>query len=111
MARRMKTVILNLSGKRRALSTAVNMLAVAELYSFTTLSNFLRMAATTSPPRLLNRSPSTRNIFTLEEVELRVCRTRLGLRSGEEIMWTRLATIIPYRYSQNCWSRKLSPEF
>ena len=104
-------MILNLSGKRRALSTAVNMLAVAELYSFTTLSNFFRMAATTSPPRLLNRSPSTRNIFTLVEEELTVCRMRLGLRSGEEMMCTRLATITLYRYSQNCCSRNTSLEF
>ena len=46
MASRMNIVISNLSGKRRALSTAVNMLAVAELYSFTTLSSFFRMADT-----------------------------------------------------------------
>ena len=46
MASRIKIVISNLSGKRRALSTAVNMLAVAELYSFTTLSSFFRMADT-----------------------------------------------------------------
>ena len=46
MASRMNIVISNLSGKRRELSTAVNMLAVAELYSFTTLSSFFRMADT-----------------------------------------------------------------
>ena len=111
MARRMKTVIWNLSGKRRALMTAVNMLAVAELYSFTTLSSFFRMAATTSPPTLLNRRPSTTKTWTLVSVDWRLVRTRPGLRSGQEMMWTRLDTNTPYRYSQNCCSRKFSPEF
>merc|ERR1712223_1852831 len=68
------------------------------------------MAATTRPPILLNRRPSTRKTCTLEEVELRFWRTMLGLRSGEEMTWTTLATDMPYRYSQNCWSRKVSPE-
>ena len=97
MASKMNIVISNLPGKRRALSTAVNMLAVAELYSFTTLSSLFKIAATTRPPILLNKRPSTRKTCTLEEVELRFWRTMLGLRSGEEMTWTRLATIIPYR--------------
>ena len=97
MASSMKTVISNLSGKRRALSTAVNMLAVAELYSFTTLSNLLRIAATTNPPILLKVRPSTRNNWTLGEMELRLWRMRRGLKSGEETRWTRLATSSPYR--------------
>ena len=97
MARRMKTVIWNLSGKRTALMRAVKMLAVAELYSFTTLSSFFRMAATTSPPTLLKRRPSTTKTCTLVSVDWRLVRTRLGLRSVEETMWTRLATNIPYR--------------
>ena len=102
MERRMKTVILNLSGKRKALMTAVNILAVAELYSFTTLSSFMRMVATTSPPKLLKRRPSTTKTWILVLVDWRLVRTRPRLRSGEEMMWTRLATNTPYRYSQNC---------
>ena len=93
------------------LRTIVNMLAVAELYSFTTLSSLLRMAATTRPPILLNMRPSTRKTCTLGETEIRLARMRLRLRSGEERMWTRPATRVPYRYSQNCWSRKFSSEF
>ena len=68
MASRMNIVISNLSGKRRALSTAVNMLAVAELYFFTTLSSLFRMVATMNPPILVNRRPSTRKTCTLEDV-------------------------------------------
>ena len=97
MASKMNIVISNLPGKRRALSTAVNMLAVAELYSFTTLSSLFRMAATISPPILVNRRPSTRKICTLEDVVLRLLKRMLGLRSGTVKTWTRLDTIIPYR--------------
>ena len=107
----MNQVILNLSGKRMALMTAVNMLAVAELYSFTTLSSFFRIAATTRPPTLLKRSPSPRKSLTLPEAAESWARTEPERRLGAETMWTAPATPIPYRYSQNCCSRKFSPEF
>lgn len=41
----------NLSGKRKAHATPVKMLAKDPVYSFTMLSRYLRIDATTSPPR------------------------------------------------------------
>ena len=154
MARTMNMVILNLSGNKTALITAVNMLAVAELYSwikhfgyhqnnqkreksldkisynricdilityscvifvtkltFTTLSSFLSTAATTRPPTLLNSRPRNRKIWTFEEEADNWLRTTEGSVFGAEIKWTKEATNIPYKYNQNCCSRKFSPEF
>ena len=64
--------------------TAVNMLAVAEMYSFTTFSSLFRIAATTRPPILLNMRPSIRNTCTCEETEVKLVRRRSRLRSGGE---------------------------
>ena len=111
IARTMNQVIWNLSGKRMALRMAVNMFAVAELYSFTTLSSLLRMAATTRPPILPKRRPSTRKSLTLFET-CESCSTMvLGRRLATEATWTIPATPMPQKYNQNCCSRKFSPEF
>ena len=134
IASTMNQVILNLSGKRPAHSTAVNMLAVAELYSweqktnnltssnvtdrgcrfrtFTTLSSFLRIAATTRPPTLLKRRPRARKSCVVAEAAVSWWRMEAGRSAvGEDTRCTMRATITPYRYSQNCCSRKFSPEF
>ena len=71
MANMMKMVKLNFSGKKKLHKTAVKRLAVAELYSFTTLSSFLRMVATTSPPTLPKKRATTSNTFTLVAISAR----------------------------------------
>ena len=64
MALKMKKVNLNFSGNRKLQRRAVTMLAVAPVYSFTMLSSFLRMEATTRPPILLNTKARTNKMMT-----------------------------------------------
>ena len=79
--------------------------------TLTTLSSFLRIAATTRPPTLENSRPETRNIWTLILVSDTCWTTSTGTMLGRHIRWTAVATIHPYRYNQNCCLRKFSPEF
>ena len=109
MAIKMKTVKVNFSGNRKLQTIAMNMLAVAELYSLTMLSSFLRIAATTRPPTLLVHNATNSKILTSKLTFLSSRKDCIGRTTGAEITWTAEATTVPYRYSQNCCSRNFSP--